>query len=120
MTGLLASAWLVAAFVGAFYLVAPAVRRTALGIVHPAIPWLGLELVFFGIGSAVLALVDGHAGPAWYVGGAVVAFGAGVAGSSNVAGRRATRDGQPPSPPSSMPLEESGVRRLAPIVIAAA
>ena len=83
----------VAAFVAAGLLIRAATTRTGLGIWHPAVWWLGLSAVFFGIGSARLAL-DGRSGPALYVSGAVLAFGLAVAGSDRLARRRAT-----PTPP---------------------
>ena len=41
----------VAAFAAAGLLVRSATVRTGLGIWHPAVWWLGLSSVFFGIGS---------------------------------------------------------------------
>jgi hypothetical protein len=70
-------------------LVVPAARRTSLGAWHPAVAWLALEAVFFGLGSAVLAARDGLPGPALYVGGAALAFGLAVAASNRLAVRRA-------------------------------
>ena len=46
--GLLAAAAVLLAIGGSVALVLPAVRRTRLGIVHPAIVWLALHAVFFG------------------------------------------------------------------------
>lgn len=65
----------------------PAARRSSLGPWHPAVAWLGLHLVFFGIGSAALA-VDGRTGPAWYVAGAALVFALAVATSDRIAVRR--------------------------------
>ena len=76
-----------AAVVGAWLLIRPAVRRTDLGVWHPAVPWLALHVVFFGVGSAALAL-DGRPGPALYVGGAIMVFAVAVAGSDRLARRR--------------------------------
>jgi hypothetical protein len=76
-----------AAFLGAGLLVRPGVLRSRVGIWHPAAWWLGLTVVFFGIGSARLAL-DGRFGPALYVSGAVLAFGLAVAASDLLARRR--------------------------------
>ena len=83
----------VAAFVAAGLLIRPATTRTGLGIWHPAVWWLAFSAVFFGIGSARLA-IDDRFGPALYVSGAVLAFGLAVAGSDRLARRRAT-----PAPP---------------------
>ena len=66
----------------------PAAVRTGLGIWHPAAAWLALHTVFFGVGSAVLAL-DGRPGPALYVAGAAVVFAVAVALSDRVAHGRA-------------------------------
>ena len=46
----LAAVLILAAFVASALLVLPAVRRTGLGAWHPAIVWLVLEAVFFGLG----------------------------------------------------------------------
>jgi hypothetical protein len=62
----------------------PASRRTGLGVWHPAMAWLALHAVFFGLGSARLAL-DGRSGPALYVAGAALVFGAAVALSDRFA-----------------------------------
>jgi hypothetical protein len=90
VTGPIAAAFVVGATVAAILLVLPAARRTGLAAWHPAVAWIALELVFFGIGSAVLATVDGKAGPALDVGGAVLVFAAAVAASDRLAARRAT------------------------------
>lgn len=71
-------------------LVRPAVRRSSLGPWHPAVAWLGLHLLFFGLGSAILAL-DGRTGPALYVAGAALTFALAVALSDWWAGRRSDR-----------------------------
>jgi len=81
----------IAAFVAATLLVRPAAERTGLTIWHPAIWWLSLTAVFFGIGSARLA-IDGRFEPAAYVSGAVLAFALAVAGSDRLARRRAAQD----------------------------
>ncbi len=85
---ILAAALLVGAFVLAAALAVPAARRTGLHPWHPAVAWLGLEAVFFGIGSTLLAL-DGRPGPALYVAGCVAAFGIALALSDRIAQRRA-------------------------------
>lgn len=88
MSALAAAADLVAFGVGG-WLVVPAVRRTGLLAWHPALAWIGLELVFFGVGAAILAVTDGRTGPALYVGAAVLAFGLAVWASDRLANRRA-------------------------------
>ncbi|MEP6638130.1 MAG: hypothetical protein ABJC39_02175 [Chloroflexota bacterium] len=82
---------LVAAFVTAGRLIRPATRRTDLGLWHPAVIWLALEAIFFGFGSAILA-INGRIGPALYVAGAVLAFSAAVAVSDAIAWRRTKGD----------------------------
>lgn len=73
----------------------PASRRTALGVWHPAMAWVALHAVFFGLGSARLAL-DGRSGPALYVAGAALVFGATVALSDRLArGRSEAVAGMP-------------------------
>lgn len=84
----MAAALVIAAIGGGLLLVVPAARRTGLGAWHPAVAWIILELVFFGAGSAILAVVDGRAGPAVYVGGAAGLFAVGVAVSDRFAARR--------------------------------
>ena len=87
--GLVAAAAVLLAIGGSVALVLPAVRRTRLGIVHPAIAWLALHAVFFGAGAAILAAngtID--AGPAWYVAGAALATASGVLVSDRLARRR--------------------------------
>lgn len=87
------AALLVVGVVGvAAILCRPAALRTGLGIWHPAAAWLTLHTVFFGIGSAVLAL-DGRTGPALYVAGAALVFAVAVALSDRVARRRAAQVG---------------------------
>src|SRR5829696_6921466 len=77
-----------AAILGASLLVRPGVTRSRVGIWHPAAWWLGLTTVFFGVGSARLAL-DGRFGPALYISSAVLAFGLAVA-ASDLLGRHRT------------------------------
>ena len=83
----LAAAGVMAAFVAAAILVRHAVDRTGLGVWHPATAWLGLEAVFFGAGSAILAITEERVGPALDVAGAIVMFGVGVALSDRFARR---------------------------------
>ena len=94
----------VAAFAAAGLLIRPATVHTGLGIWHPAVWWLGLSAVFFGIGSARLAL-DERFGPAVYVSGAVLVFAVAVALSDRLA-----RGRTPPAPraPSSDPGAAEG------------
>jgi hypothetical protein len=87
--GMLAAVMAVASLVVGALVVLPAARRTRLGIVHPAIAWLALHAVFFGVGSAILA-ATGTIGPgaAWYAAGAVLAVTAGTGLSDRLARRR--------------------------------
>src|SRR5438034_11787017 len=62
---ILAAAAVGLGFAIAALLIVPAARRTGLGIWHPAIAWLGLEAVFFGVGAAIL-VTQGRDGPACY------------------------------------------------------
>src|SRR4051812_50111890 len=83
----IAAGAVVVASVVAPVLVAPSVRRTQLGIWHPAAAWLALEAVFFGVGSMILAATEGRSAPALFVAGSVVAFSVGVAMSDRIAHR---------------------------------
>ncbi len=87
--GLVAGAAVAVALAAGALLTLPAVRRTGLGIVHPAPAWLALHAVFFGVGAAILA-ADGAIAPgtAWYTAGAAVATALGVAASNLLARRR--------------------------------
>lgn len=85
---LFVAALVLEAVILAVVLVAPAARRTGLGLWHPAFAWIALEAVFFGLGSAILAIVDGRSGPAVFVAGAVLAFGLAVGASDRLAVRR--------------------------------
>ena len=106
MEGVLAAAAVPAVFTLAGLLVAPAIRRTELGLVHPALAWLALHGVFFGVGSVVL-VVDGGVAPgvAWYVAGATVATATGVFVSDRLAAVRLVAAGGPgePAPLRSAP-----------------
>lgn len=86
----LATVFVLAATVAGVLLVVPAARRSGLRTWHPAVAWIALELVFFGIGSAILAAFDSRSGPALYVGASVLVFGLAVATSDRLALRRAT------------------------------
>lgn len=103
------AALLVVGVVGvAAILCRPAALRTGLGIWHPAAAWLTLHVVFFGLGSAVLAL-DGRTGPALYVGGAALVFAVSVALSDRVARRRAAQVGVDVAPAPLRPLVVAGL-----------
>ena len=110
---ILAAVVVVAAFAMAFLLVLPAARRH-LGILHPAVAWLGLEAVFFGVGSVILAVVDGEAGPALYVAGAVLATAFGTWLADRLSRRR---EGIAPLPDQAI---EVGARPLGPPLLALA
>ncbi len=105
----MAAALVIAAIGGGLLLVVPAARRRGLGAWHPAVAWIILELVFFGAGSAILAVVDGRAGPAVYVGGAVGLFAVGVAVSDRFAARR----GAVAEPPARADEPINGIRPVA-------
>jgi hypothetical protein len=124
---LLAALVVALAFVAAGAVVVPACQRTALGRWHPAVAWLALELVFFGVGSLVIA-VEGDAGVALYVSGAVVAFAVAVWASDRLARRRAlmpvarppvldASDPAPVRPIVSAILVAVGVLAIAPILL---
>lgn len=101
-------------------LVWPAARRSSLGPWHPALAWLGLHVLFFGLGSAILAL-DGRTGPALYVAGAALAFALGAAASDRLAARRsnglASADGAE-SAGDAAPLRPVGIGALAALGVA--
>jgi hypothetical protein len=124
VTGLVA-AFVLAATIAAFLLVIPAARRTRLRWAHPAVAWLALELVFFGIGSAVLAVTDEGPEAALYVGAGVLAFGLAVAASDRLArGRIATRPRNVDEPADELvepprPIRPAVVVALAVIGVAA-
>jgi hypothetical protein len=65
----------------------PAAQRTGLRVWHPTLAWLALHALFFGLGSARLAL-DGRIGPGLYVAAAALLFGAAVVLSDRLALRR--------------------------------
>ena len=90
----LAAALVLAAIAASALLVVPAARRTGLRLWHPAIAWIVLELVFFGLGSAILAAIDGRPAPALYIAACVLAFAVGVAASDRLARKRVAD--QPP------------------------
>jgi len=115
VTELVAVAFVLGASIAATLLVVPATRRTSLGPWHPAVAWIVLELVFFGVGSAILAVTDGRPGPALYVGAAVLAFGLAVAASDRLAVRRA-QAGIPPDAESDDPPKP--IRPIVVVVLA--
>ena len=80
---------LIAAVLVAPFLLRPAIQRTDLGFWHPTVIWLALMVVFFGLGSAALAL-DDRPGPALMVAGAIIAFAVAVAASDRLARSRTT------------------------------
>ena len=88
--GVLSIALLVLGFVVAIAATRRSDSRHRLRLVHPAVAWLALTGIFFGLGSIVLA-IGGRPGPAAYVGAATAAFGLGLLGSDAVARRRALR-----------------------------
>src|SRR6188508_2509990 len=116
----------IAAFVAATLLVRPGAARTGLTIWHPSLWWLALTAVFFGIGSARLA-IDGRFGPAAYVSGAVLAFALAVAAADRLARRRAgqaersdamTHDDEPPDAIPLRPWVVGGLAALGLALIA--
>jgi hypothetical protein len=106
------------AAVGATVLTIPAARRTGLGLWHPAIAWLALEVVFFAAGSVLLVVIDGATGPATYVAGALAAFGLAVWASSELAARRARRTGAAEPRPWAVDPGATGIDGLRPIAVA--
>jgi len=111
---LVAVAVLVAAAVAASLLLRPAVERTGLGFWHPAVVWLALTSIFFGLGSAALAL-DGRPGPALMVAGAIIVFALTVAASDRIARRRTSPGGGSTSGHDPMDADAAPLR---PIVVA--
>jgi hypothetical protein len=63
-------------------------RATRLGLAHPAIVWVAVHGLLFGIGALVLAVVDGRPIAGLYIGAGAAAFAAGAAVSAAVATRR--------------------------------
>jgi hypothetical protein len=115
VTELVAIAFVIGASVASTLLAVPATRRTSLGPWHPAVAWIALELVFFGVGSAILAAIEGRPQPALYVGAAVLVFGLAVAASDRLAVRRA-QAGMPPHPVSDEPPDS--IRPIVVVVLA--
>ncbi len=92
--------------------------RRRLGILHPAIAWLILEAVFFGVGSLALALGEDRPGPALYLGACVLAAAIGV----RLAHRFGPFAAGPPRRRTRRPAPrpEPGARRWVPAVLAVA
>lgn len=111
---------LLVALAAAGLLIRPPARRTGLGIWHPAIAWLALHTVFFGIGSAVLS-IDGRPGPALYVAGAALVFAVAVAGSDRLARRRARLSLTPATTEAGPagPVDPADPAPLRPAIVAA-
>ena len=114
--GILIAGALVGAFVAAVAAVFPAVDRRGLGVAHPALVWLVLAGLFFGIGSAILAIQGETTGPALYVAGSVVAFALGVWASDRLGARRG--DGAPVYRLDGTAAIRSGTWRWAPPLLA--
>jgi len=114
--GLLGAAGVVFGILVAAGLILPSVRRSGLGIVHPAVAWLVLHAVFFGVGLALLAAM-GQVQPAaaWYAAGAAGAAAIGTYGSDRLARRRGAGSIAAPSPVASGSVDASPVR---PILVA--
>jgi hypothetical protein len=83
----LAAVLVLAAIAAAAALCWPAAQRTGLRLWHPTLAWLALHALFFGLGSARLAL-DGRIGPGLYVTAAALVFGAAAGLSDRLARRR--------------------------------
>ncbi len=118
-TELLAAAAVPAAFAVAGVLVAPAIRRTELGLVHPALAWLALHGLFFGFGAVIL-VVDGSVGSgvAWYVSGAAIAMATGVLASDRLAAARAVTQGSEGAPAPVRPAVVVGLLGIAFVILA--
>jgi hypothetical protein len=103
-------------FGAAAFLLWPVAVRRRLGVVHPAIVWLGLEAIFFGVGSIALALGEARPGAASYLGACVLGTAIGV----RIAHRRGpfAATSAPPSDPPAHPLPETGRRRWVPVALA--
>ncbi|MGZ8528692.1 MAG: hypothetical protein ACXWWR_07845 [Candidatus Limnocylindrales bacterium] len=115
--GVLTAGALGGAFVAAVVLVWQAVARRDLGIAHPALVWLILSGLFFGAGSAVLAVQGETIDPALYLAGSVVGFGLGVWASDRLGARRG--DAAPVYRLDGTSAIRSGTRRWAPPLLAA-
>ncbi len=115
--GIIGAAGVVVGFGGAIGLLLPVVRRRRLGALHPAVVWLALEAVFFGVGSIALALVDDRPGAGLYLGACVLAVAIGVVIAHRV-GPFAARKPDPADPPTR-PVPATGRRGWVPAILAA-
>jgi hypothetical protein len=86
----LASLALIAGLAVAVFAAWRLARRTGLGLAHPAVVWVALHGLLFGLGALALAVLDGRPAAAFYVGAAGLAFAAGAIGSDALAARRAS------------------------------
>ncbi len=115
--GLLAGVAALVAVGGSILLVRPAVRRTGLGVVHPAIAWIALHAVFFAAGAALLSSVGAaEPGLAWYVALTALATALGVAASDRLARRRGAS--APDRPGAVGPATPDGARVRPAVVVA--
>ena len=115
----LAAVMVLAAIAAAAALCWPAAQRTGLRPWHPALAWLALHALFFGLGSARLAL-DGRSGPGLYVAAAALLFGAAVALSDRLARRRAGGGPEPAGRRNdTRPVDAAPLRPLAVVGLAA-
>ena len=115
-TGLVGAFALVLGFGAAATLLVPVARRRRLGILHPAIIWLALEAVFFGVGSLALALGEDRPGAAVYLGTCVLAAAIGVRLTHRLGPFAAGPE--PPADPPGRPEPEAGRRRWVPAILA--
>jgi hypothetical protein len=88
---LLVAATDIGAMAAAVALAMPVARRTGLGVWHPAVGWLVLEIVFFGAGAAILAVSEDRTQPALFVAAAIAGFSLAVAASDRLARRLVAR-----------------------------
>lgn len=116
LAGILGAAILLVGFGAAAALLRTVATRRRLGVLHPAVVWLVLEAVFFGVGSLALALGEGRPGPATYLGACVFATAVGVVLAHRVGPFAAGRIA-PPDPPRR-PEPASGPRRWLPAILA--
>jgi hypothetical protein len=114
----LAAVLVLAAIASAAALCWPAAQRTGLRVWHPTLAWLALHALFFGLGSARLAL-DGRSGPGLYVAAAALLFGAAVALSDRLARRRAGGGPEVDGREAERPVDEAPLRPLAVVGLAA-
>jgi hypothetical protein len=117
-SGAIAAAFLLFGFGAAVALVVPLATRRRLGILHPVAVWLGLEAVFFGVGSLALALGEERPGPALYLGACVFAAALGAVLAHRFGPFAA--GALPPPSPALRPRPETGLHRWVPAILAAA